>query len=62
MDPAPKSALELTAENLRASIAVRKATPQATDDFRAVTANEEARLREVEAAISSATKPAAASK
>ena len=58
------TSLESTAENLRASIASRKAVTNPTDDFKAVTAGEETRLREVSDAVAAeATKnsqPAAA--
>ena len=55
------TSLELTAENLRKSIAARKAQAGTSEDFQAVTAQEESRLREVEAAIAAeakTTKPA----
>lgn len=56
MPAAPaKTSLEITAENLRASIAARKAQSGTTADFKAVTALEESRLAEVEAAISDET-------
>jgi hypothetical protein len=43
--------LSLTAANLRASIAARKAAPVQTPDFKLVTAQEEHRLAEVEEAL-----------
>lgn len=45
------TALALTAESIRASIAAREATPDQTPDFVASTALEKARLAEIEAAI-----------
>jgi len=53
--PAPQSpefiSLALTRTNLRASIAARDAVADTSPDFRFVTANERARLAEIEARL-----------
>lgn len=53
--PAPESpeflSLALTRANLRASIAARETVEHASADFRAVTANERARVAEIEARL-----------
>ena len=57
MDPKPKTALELTAENLRASIASRDASEDRTPEHDLSTDVERTRLAEIEKAIA-AKKPA----